>query len=113
MACTHPTASCDCGPERQRRRPEESTLYKAVAAGLTGFLEQREAQDRSVPWFVKNALRAYLKCGRLEHGFCRLVCDDCKKEEVVAFSCKTFGFCPSCMGRRMNDAEVPVGAEGI
>jgi hypothetical protein len=86
-----------------RRRPEESTLYKAVAAGLKGFLEQREADGRGVPWFVRKALQGFLKCGLVEHGFCRLVCDDCRQEEVVAFSCKDRGFCPSCMGRRMND----------
>lgn len=103
MACIHTPGACDCAPERQRRRPEESTLYKAVAAGLKGFLEQREAQGRGVPWFVRRTLQGFLKCGRLEHGFCRLVCDDCKKEEVVAFSCKDRNFCPSCTGRRMND----------
>ena len=105
MACTHTHGACDCAPERQRqrRRPEESTLYKAVAAGLRGFLEQREAQGRGVPWFVRRALQGFLKCGLLEYGFCRLVCDDCQKDEVVAFSCKDRSFCPCCMGRRMND----------
>jgi hypothetical protein len=47
----------------------------------------------------------------------RLVCDDCRREQVVArpsgsmpsapagtsASCKDRGFCPSCMGRRMSD----------
>jgi len=101
--CPHPPGACGCADDRERRRPEESTLYKTVAAGLNGFLEQREAHGRAVPWFVRRALHGFLKCGLLEHGFCRLVCDDCRKEEVVAFSCKDRGFCPSCMGRRMND----------
>jgi len=100
---SHPPTDCGSADDRARRRPEESTLYKAVAAGLRGFLEQREADGRGVPWFVRQALQKFLKCGLLEHGFCRLVCDDCQKEEVVAFSCKDRGFCPSCMGRRMND----------
>ena len=120
MECTHLPGACGCAPppaERERRRPEESTLYKAVAAGLKGFLEQREADGRGVPWFVRKALQGFLKCGLLEHGFCRLVCDDCRQEQVVArpsgsmpsapagtsASCKDRGFCPSCMGRRMAD----------
>lgn len=103
MDCTHLPGACGCADARVRRRPEESTLYKAVAAGLKGFLEQREADGRGVPWFVRKALQGFLKCGLVEHGFCRLVCDDCRQEEVVAFSCKDRGFCPSCMGRRMND----------
>ena len=52
---------------------------------------------------MRKALQGFLKCGLLEHGFCRLVCDDCRQEQVVAFSCKDRGFCPSCMGRRMSD----------
>jgi hypothetical protein len=30
-------------------------------------------------------------------------CDTCGKDELVAFSCKRRGFCPSCGGRRMAD----------
>ena len=71
MDCAHPAGSCACARERERRRPEESTLYKTVAAGLPGFLEQREAQGRAVPSFVKRALQGYLKCGLLQPGFCQ------------------------------------------
>ena len=56
-----------------------------------------------MPWFVERALREYLRCGLLEHGFCRLKCDGCGHEQVVALSCKGRAFCPSCLGRRMND----------
>ena len=56
-----------------------------------------------MPTFVVDALRGYLDCGILERGFCRLACETCREEQVVAFSCKDRGFCPSCMGRRMSD----------
>ena len=56
-----------------------------------------------MPDLVEEELRAYLKCGQLEQGFCRVVCPDCGEEELVAFSCKRRGFCPSCCGRRMSD----------
>ena len=35
------------------------------------------------------------------HGFARVHCGDCGKDDVVAFSCKGRGFCPSCGARRM------------
>jgi hypothetical protein len=44
-----------------------------------------------------------LDCGIPSRGFCRLVCDQCGAERVVAFSCKGRAFCPSCIGRRMNE----------
>jgi len=46
----------------------------------------------------------YLKCGRLEHGFLRVRCEACHQEQLVAFSCKRRGFCPSCGARRMVDS---------
>lgn len=45
----------------------------------------------------------FLGCGILSKGFIRLVCDTCKINRFVPFSCKKRGFCPSCTGRRMNE----------
>ena len=39
----------------------------------------------------------------LTHGLLRVHCDDCGKDDVVAFSCKGRGFCPSCGTARMVD----------
>jgi transposase-like zinc-binding protein len=50
---------------------------------------------------VRREFQEYLKCGRLEHGNLRVVCEACHAEELVAFSCKRRGFCPSCGARRM------------
>ena len=52
---------------------------------------------------VREEFEAYLKCGRLEYGFLRVKCDACRHENLVAFSCKRRGFCPSCGARRMTD----------
>jgi hypothetical protein len=46
---------------------------------------------------------AFLDCGVLAHGFARVHCTECGKDELVAFSCKGRGFCPSCGSRRMAD----------
>ena len=38
------------------------------------------------------------------HGCLRFVCKSCQKEQVVAFSCKKRGFCPSCCVKRQVEA---------
>jgi hypothetical protein len=53
---------------------------------------------------VQQEFEAYLKCGRLEHGFLRVRCDTCHAEHLVAFSCKRRGFCPRCGARRMAES---------
>ena len=40
----------------------------------------------------------------LEHGFLRVVCEHCRAEMLVAYSCKKRGFCPSCGARRMAES---------
>jgi len=57
--------------------------------------------ERPLPDFVQQEFESYLKCGRLEHGFLRVQCQLCKHEDLVAFSCKKRGFCPSCGAKRM------------
>jgi hypothetical protein len=52
---------------------------------------------------VRRELERYLTCGLLAFGFARVWCSRCKRDELVAFSCKGRGFCPSCGGRRMAD----------
>jgi len=59
-----------------------------------------------LPKFVANEVDEYLRCGILEYGFVRAVCETCGFDRLVAFSCKRRGFCPSCLGRRMSDTAV-------
>jgi len=42
----------------------------------------------------------YLDCGILRYGFARIRCDHCYNEYLLAFSCKTRSFCPSCHAKR-------------
>lgn len=60
-----------------------------------------QAQGTPLPVYFQEDSEAYLKCGRLEHGFLRVRCEQCHHERLVAFSCKKRGFCPSCGARRM------------
>jgi hypothetical protein len=86
----------------ERRRPEESLLYRLVQEQFETFLAQVEAgTGASLPEFIKEEFDAFLECGILAHGFLRLRCAECAHEKLVAFSCKRRGFCPSCGARRM------------
>jgi hypothetical protein len=41
---------------------------------------------------------------RIEQGFLRVRCERCHAENLVAFSCKGRGVCPSCGARRMAES---------
>ena len=87
----------------QRRRPEASALYLAVQGAWASVREGLAAAGRSLPRFCEREVDAFLRCGILAYGFARVWCEACRKEDVVAFSCKGRGFCPSCGARRMSD----------
>jgi hypothetical protein len=90
------------GLHYERRRPEETTLYRLVQEHLETFLAQVELEaGAGLPDFVREEFDAFLECGILAHGFLRLHCADCAHEKLVAFSCKKRGFCPACGARRM------------
>ena len=89
----------------ERRRPEDSVLYRLVQEQLETFLAQVEAETgASLLAFIKEEFDAFLKCGILAHGFLRLRCAKCAHEKLVAFSCKRRGICPSCGARHMVEA---------
>ena len=66
----------------------------------------------SFPRFVIEEFDDYLAYGQLEHGFLRVKCDGCLHEHLVAFSCKSRGFCPFLRGTqkriRMAGSEVDI-----
>ena len=88
----------------KRHRPEQTLLYQLFERHNPEFLKQLGHQGKSLPHHVEKEFEEFLRCGRLEHGFLRVVCDDCKHEKLVAFSCKKRGFCPSCGARRMAES---------
>lgn len=86
---------------RQRRQPEDTVLYRVVLSEWATSQEHLAANGRYVPQFCRREVDAFLRCGILAHGFARVWCEDCRQDDVVAFSCKGRGFCPSCGARRM------------
>ncbi|MSR63452.1 MAG: hypothetical protein EXS08_13495 [Planctomycetes bacterium] len=60
---------------------------------------------------MRRELYRYLDCGILANGFARVHCATCGRDELVAFSCKGRGFCPSCCGRRMAETAMHLADE--
>ena len=87
----------------QRHRPEQTLLYQLIERHYDEFQSLLAVHGTPLPSFVQEEFEAFLKCGRLEHGFLRVQCERCNHERLVAFSCKKRGFCPSCGARRMAD----------
>jgi ribosomal protein S27E len=88
----------------KRHRPETTLLYQLIERYYPDFNANLAEQGRHLPKYVEREFDEFLRCGRLEHGFLRVVCGDCKHEKLLAFSCKRRGFCPSCGARRMAES---------
>jgi ribosomal protein S27E len=88
----------------KRHRPENTLLYELVERYYPQFTTNLAEQKRYLPNYVEREFDEFLRCGRLEYGFLRVVCGHCKHEKLVAFSCKRRGFCPSCGARRMAES---------
>ncbi len=99
------SAPAPSAPAYERRRPEESVLYRAIQAEIETFVAAARERERPLPRFVEREMRGFLECGILAHGFLRVHCAACGRDRLVAFSCKGRGFCPSCGSRRMADTE--------
>lgn len=74
--------------EYARHQPEQTLLYQVVEVYYPKFLAHLSELDKALPGYVQEEFEAYLKCGRLEHGFLRVQCESCHREQLVAFSCK-------------------------
>jgi hypothetical protein len=83
------------------RQTHECDAAVLVRRHLAEFLERCEERAGPLPEFVKGELEGFAGCGDLELGFVRTCCRTCGDELRVPFACKSRGFCPSCMGRRM------------
>jgi ribosomal protein S27E len=82
-------------------------LRSAARRDSETFIEETSSSDgKGLPQHIEKEMRAYLECGILAYGFIRVRCEDCKRENLVAFSCKKRGFCPSCGGKRMSETAI-------
>ena len=76
------------------RDPSCTVLYTVIAEHLETFLASLDADPaaKGLPAYVQREFYDYLQCGILADGFLRLGCDTCKKELLLAFSCKRRGY---------------------
>ena len=83
----------------ERRRPEAGTLYQMVRDNLqTLYAAVEDGFATPLPAFVRDEFERYLDCGILCRGLAWLECEACQARRLVAFSCKSRAFCPSCLG---------------
>ena len=45
-------------------------------------------------------IECFVACGDSHYGFARIRCEACRNDYLLAFSCKTRYFCPSCQQKR-------------
>ena len=87
----------------ERHDPEAQTLHRVLRENLATFYAAIEqGWVNGLPEFVRTEFAGYLDCSVLQRGFAHLACEDCGLVRLVAFTCAGRGFCPTCLGRRMN-----------
>jgi len=86
------------------RRPQTTSFYQLVedhGERLKNVYPDRyERQFGYYRPITEKVFFKYLDCGILRQGFARIRCDQCHYEYLLAFSCKTRSFCPSCHAKR-------------
>jgi len=102
---TAPSRPSPCAPAVYRpRQPQLTPLYRLLDTRYEAVKAEWEErfESRFGFWrgFVDGAIARYLDCGILENGFARVRCGECRKDMLVAFSCKGRGLCPSCGAKR-------------
>ncbi len=94
----------------ERRRPEQTLLYRLVAEHYPRFLALLADQGRSLPHYVQREFDDFLRCGILEHGFLRVQCQECHSERLVGFSCKRLEPRPDSNATPTHRARAPPAA---
>jgi hypothetical protein len=79
------------------RNPRASPLYQC----LRRHGDELDAAGLSHRPVETQVLERFIACGDLHHGFARVYCDQCGHDYLLAYSCKTRYFCPSCHQKRM------------
>ncbi|MCP5021383.1 MAG: hypothetical protein GY930_06365, partial [bacterium] len=95
----NPLANLSHPPPRVRRAQSQTgPLKQILRTHLRTFLDRSQG---SLPAHITRELLAFVRCGDPTFGFARLRCPACLFDQLIPFSCKRRGFCPSCAGRRM------------
>lgn len=72
-------------------------MFKVVQTHFESWSSEYSLRhNETLPHYVENDFRSYIKCEILAYGFARAHCPDCRHEFLIAFSCKGRGACVSC-----------------
>jgi len=82
VASTAPTA-LPAAPTYARHVSERTLLYALVQAHYPDLIARLTAEDRSLPETVREEFEAFLRCGVLDHGLLRVVCEQCHADKFV------------------------------
>ncbi|MCP4968488.1 MAG: hypothetical protein GY926_25050, partial [bacterium] len=90
-------------PRVRRAQSQTGPLKQILRTHLRTFLDRSEGSGppRSLPAHITRELLAFVRCGDPTFGSARLRCPTYLFDQLIPFSCKGRGFCPSCSGRRM------------
>jgi hypothetical protein len=95
MGCRN--AIAPSGGAYRPRIPRASPLYQCVAR----HAEELRAAGRLERLVEEQTIDRFVGCGDPHHGFARIRCEACGHDYLLAFSCKTRYFCPSCHQKRV------------
>jgi hypothetical protein len=86
------------------RHPECSAFYQLFETHFDSYVrayeERFEPHSGPLRPVVVSSVEEFLSCGRVQGGFARIRCPKCHEEHLLAFSCRTRNFCPSCQAKR-------------
>ena len=91
----------DGGPARgglyRARNPRASALWQCAKRHAT----ELQAAGGSRRALESQVIGRFIECGDPHYGFARVYCDACGHDYLLAYSCKTRYFCPSCHQKRV------------
>jgi hypothetical protein len=97
QACVQVAGALQNAGVYRPRNPRASPLWQC-ARRHGGELREAGRFQRAVE---ERAIERFIECGDPHHGFARIYCDACGHDYLLAFSCKTRYFCPSCHQKRV------------
>ena len=79
------------------RNPRASPLWQCAKRHGTALRDSGRLQRA----LEQRVIECFIECGDPHHGFARIYCDACGHDYLLAYSCKTRYFCPSCHQKRV------------
>ena len=86
-------------------------LHAHFADYLKHYKEKHEKSHGYLRPIVEEVVNKYLECGDLSKGFARVVCKKCRREYLLAFSCRGRWFCPRGNVTCQSNSHAGVGKE--